>query len=539
MRLLLIVFSFICKISLPAQTLTSSPLPIVLLETNGQTIRDEPKITAAMKIISGAPGQINQITDTPSVYNGTIGIEIRGKSSSGYPQTPYGVETRDAAGNNLDVSIFGWPKDNDWILLSNYNDRSLLRNMLSFNLFRAMGHYAPRCRLVEVVLNDDYRGIYLFCEKIKRGTGRVDIAKLEPSEISGDDLTGGYQFKADYWSVNDFWVSNFSAPDYPGKSIRFVYEYPAPKDLVQAQRNYLSNYVHTFEKVLFGADFRDTLRGYAPFIEVGSFIDYLIVQEVSRNIDGFKKSSFFYKDKESKDGRIHAGPVWDFDWAWKNIDECSIFAATNGAGYAHQINSCRGDLPAPGWFPRLLEDTAFSNRLQCRYRALRQGPLATATIHHWMDSMAASVSTAQIRHFQRWNILGINTSTPEVPPIPTSYNGEINKLKTWIDLRLRWLDNNMPGRCGADTDPEEPEPGLPHLKPNPAYDLVELQYRTPEMYQFLLFDVTGRQVSRLRQFDEKNPGIDVSGLSNGIYFLQPIRSNGKKTGKSFKFIVLR
>lgn len=521
---------------LNSQTLASSQLPIVVIETNGQAISDEPKTTATMRIISGAPGQVNQITDTPTEYNGKIGIEVRGKSSSWYPQTPYGLETRDEAGNNRDVAIFGWPEDNDWILLSNYNDRSLVRNMLSFNMFRAMGRYAPRCRLVEVVLNGNYRGIYLFCEKIKRGKGRVDIAKLEPGEISGDDLTGGYQFKADYWSNNDFWVSNYRAPDYPTKPIHFIYTYPDPEDIVSEQRNYLKNYVNDFEKALFGTQFRDTLQGYGPFIDVGSFVDYLIVQEVSRNIDGFKKSSFFYKDKASNGGRIHAGPVWDFDWAWKNIDECPIFSASNGSGYAYRINQCQGDLPAPGWFTRLLADTAFSNRLHCRYMTLRQGPLATATLHQWMDSIANSVNTAQIRHFQRWNILGVNTSTPEVPPIPTSYTGEINKLKNWITLRLNWLDKNMPGKCGKDTDTEEPETGIPQLKPNPARDLVELQYRTPEMYSFLLFDVLGRQLGPVQRFDEKNPAIDISGWPTGMYFLQPVRSNGKYVGKSFKLL---
>jgi hypothetical protein len=536
------IFLFLTALTagqLAGQSTFSSRLPILLIETNGQSISDEPKITASMRIISGAPGQVNLATDAATEYDGQIGIEVRGKSSAWYPQKPYGIETRDAAGNNRNVSIFGWPEENDWILLSNYNDRSLIRNMLSFNLFRAMGHYAPRARLVEVLLNGNYQGIYLFCEKIKRDKGRVDIANLTPEDISGDDLTGGYIFKADYANSFDSWISPYKAPDYPTKLIRFVYESPDPAALAPAQRQYLSEYVTAFERALYGPDFRDTSKGYAKYIDVPSFIDYLIVQEVSRNIDGFKKSSFFHKDKDSKNSRIHAGPVWDFDWAWKNIDECLIFAATDGSGYAHRINACQGDLPAPGWFPRLLADTAFSNRLRCRYMALRKGPLSTARLHQWMDSIATSVQTEQVRHFQRWNILGVNTSTPEVPPIPGTYNGEISKLKTWIELRLNWLDRNMPGRCGPQTDTDTLPEATPVLVPNPARDFVELRYRTADMHGFILFDVAGRQLTPRRRFDTERALANVSDLPAGVYFLQPLRVDGKKAGAALKLMIER
>ncbi len=138
--------------------------------------------------------------DPGNIYTGKVGIEIRGRYSANLPQKPYGFETRDEAGNNLNVPILGMPEENDWILTANYNDKAFLRNFLAFELFRKMGHYAPRTVYCEVVLNDAYQGIYLLGEKIKRDKNRVDIAKLNPDENSGDDLTGGYIFVNDYYT---------------------------------------------------------------------------------------------------------------------------------------------------------------------------------------------------------------------------------------------------------------------------------------------------------------------------------------------------
>jgi len=154
----------------------SSLLPLVIINTNGQTIVDEPKINVGMQIIYNGPGQVNYITDPPNEYNGTVGIEYRGSYSATLPQKPYGLETRDSLGNNNNVPLLNMPSENDWILLANYNDKTFLRNILAFDLFNKMGNYAPRTHLCEVVLNDVYDGIYVFTEKIKKDKNRVDIA---------------------------------------------------------------------------------------------------------------------------------------------------------------------------------------------------------------------------------------------------------------------------------------------------------------------------------------------------------------------------
>lgn len=270
-----------------------SKLPIFIIETGNKTIVDEPKTTANLKIIFNGENQINHLTDQPTDYNGFIGIEIRGASSSHYPQKPYLFETRDSLGENNNVSLLGLPVENDWVLLSHYNDKSFLRNSLAFHLSEKMGHYAPRAKLCEVFINDVYQGIYLFSEKLKRDKNRIDIAKLNPDENEGEDLTGGYIFKVDYIDGDDYWVSKYSPIDHPNFKIKFIHYYPETDDITWQQKDYISNYVSDFEDALYTKKFDDP-NGYRSFINDSSFIDYFLISELSRNNDGFKKSRYFH-----------------------------------------------------------------------------------------------------------------------------------------------------------------------------------------------------------------------------------------------------
>ena len=184
---------------------------------------------------------LNHPKDSGNIYTGKIGIEIRGRYSASLPQKPYGIETRDAAGANLNIPLFHMPAENDWILLANYNDKTFMRNSLTFELFRKMGHYAPRTQYCEVVVNNSYQGIYVFTEKIKRDNNRVDIATLNPDEITGDDVTGGYIFKVDYYDNSNSWTSQFPPTGQPDKTVHFVYEYPKPYEIRPEQKTYIRN----------------------------------------------------------------------------------------------------------------------------------------------------------------------------------------------------------------------------------------------------------------------------------------------------------
>ena len=499
----------------------STNLPLVMIQTNNQEIVDEPKVNVDFKIIDNGPGSYNHPTDPANVYDGIAGIEIRGAYSSTLPQKPYGLETRDSLGENNNVSILGMPSENDWILLANYNDKTFLRNVLAFDLFTKMGHYAPRTQLCEVVINDIYNGIYVFTEKIKRDNGRVDIPKLDLDDNAGDSLTGGYIFRVDYWDWDNSWISNYYNPNFPGDDVHYVYNYPDAEDITTQQETYIQNLVGNFEDALWGNDFEDPVLGYRPYINTRSFIDYFIVNEFARNVDGFKKSRNFHKDKDSKDSLIYAGPVWDFDWAYKDHDASMI----NGSGWRH--NYAGGtDVKPPGWYIRLLQDTTFANELACRYFNLRNTILDTASLFPYIDSLGNVIDAAQERHFVRWPILGINVGTPEVGTQPTTYAGEITKFKGWILDRLIWLDANMPGYC-PNVGIGESREKAPYfvVYPNPVGDVMNVYVNEP-INRLELYDISGKLVWSKTVNQLQLVTVNIHELS-GIYTLRVQLSSNK------------
>ncbi len=502
----------------------STNIPLIMINTNNQLIVDEPKINVDFKVIDNFPNSLNYPTDSGNIYSGIAGIEIRGSYSATLPQKPYGIETRDTQGNNNNVSLFGMPQENDWILIANYNDKTFLRNVLSFDLFEKMGHYAPRTKLCEVVVNNIYNGIYVFTEKIKRDNGRVDIAKLDLDDNFGDSLTGGYIFRVDYWNQNNSWISNYNNPNFPNDAVRYVYNYPDYDEITVQQKNYIQNLVGDFEDALWSNDFENPILGYRPYINTRSFIDYFIVNEFARNVDGFKKSRNFYKDKSSKDSLIYAGPVWDFDWAYKDHSSSMI----NGSGWRHDYSGPT-DVKPPGWYIRLLQDTTFANELNCRYFNLRNTILDTTNIFSFIDSLSSMVSEPQNRHYTRWPILGINVGTPEIGNQPTSYSGEIIKFKSWINERLIWLDANMPGNC-PNVSVSENKKTYVVTYPNPSSDIVNI-YSEALLKNIKLFDNVGRLIFKKENIYSKNFQINVSDL-HGFFTFKIELSNKEVINKN-------
>ncbi|MBC7885579.1 MAG: CotH kinase family protein [Saprospiraceae bacterium] len=226
-----------CQNAVGQVNFTKSNLPIIIIKTNGAQIQDEPKIMAEMHIINNGPGLENKITDTPNDYNGKIGIELRGSTSQWFPKKPYGFETWDDIGEDNDIKLLGMPKESDWTLNATYNDKSLIRDGLSYILAGSIMEYAPRVRYNELILNGQYQGIYLLIEKIKRDKNRVDIAKIETTDILGDALTGGYILKFDKETGSNSgqgWYSLYTP--YPGACKILIFNMS-----IQKQTRYLQS----------------------------------------------------------------------------------------------------------------------------------------------------------------------------------------------------------------------------------------------------------------------------------------------------------
>ena len=418
---------------------TTSNLPIVVINTLGQTIVDDPRIVCDMGIIDNGFGVINSISDPFNDYNGKISIEYRGSSSQSFPKKPYALETQDSLGNNNNVSLLGMPVENDWILYAPYSDKALMRNFLTFDLGRKMGNYSPRTVYCELVVNGDYKGIYILMEKIKRDNDRVDIAKLDFDDLAGDSLTGGYIIKVDKYTGTGGtdWLSDF--PNISGGSLYIQYHYPDASVMLPQQLDYIEHYVDSFEYALNGPNFADTSIGYAKYIDVNSFIDFYIINELSKNIDGYRLSTYMHKDKQSKGGKLIMGPFWDFNLAFGNADYCS-----GGITSGWEVNGgCGGSNPF--WFERLLDDTIYQNKLKCRWEYLRDRSFHQDSLFNFIDSMALYLDDAQQRNFQQWPTLG--TYVWPNYYVGSTYQDELNFFKTWIGDRLVWIDNNLGGNC--------------------------------------------------------------------------------------------
>ena len=506
-----------------------SNLPIVVIDTDGQEILDDPRIVVHMGIIDN-DSAINNIDDPFNGYDGQISIEIRGSSSQMFPKKQYALETQDIDGENLNVSILGMPEENDWILHAPYSDKSLLRNFLAYELARDMGRYASRTRFCELVINGDYKGLYIFMEKIKRDNNRVDISKLNPDETTGDDLTGGYIVKVDKWDGenNDGWWSASPLPEYDGTW--YQYHYPKPDDIVDEQKDYINNYITDFELLLASEAYNDPDAGYYDQVNLESFIDVSLMSEISKNVDAYRLSAYMYKDKDSEDGRLTMGPIWDYNLAFGNAD---YYDGWDPAGWQLDVELGGDPFKIPFWWYRIWDDETFRDAFNQRWQELRQTVFSEEYIMNIIDSTIAVIDEAQVRNFQRWPILD-EYVWPNAY-VGGSYENEIDYLTDWITDRLEWIDEQA---MRADDDHQLIRSySLDPAYPNPFNPTTTIEFSIPqtEFVTVKVYNLVGHEITTLIN-DELSTGNhnikwDGSHQPSGLYFIQIESGSFIKTRK--------
>ncbi len=426
--------------------LASSPIPYVIVNTNGAEIVDEPKVNATMRII----------TDNIQVFSGDIGIELRGSTSRRiFEKKSYGFETWDSNGEDIDVTINGLPEEEDWILYGPYSDKTFVRNMLIYDLAREIGEYASRGFFAELELNDQYQGVYILMEKIKRDDNRLDLANLRPEENTGDDLTGGYLLKIDKTSGdsdNPDWAgdteyteeisfrSNYgvfwNTLDYPaygqknGEETYYIYDDPDAEDITTEQKTYIQNYINEFETAIFNDDFT---TAYQDYINIDSFVDYFLLNELSGNPDAYRLSTYLHKDRM---GKLNMGPIWDFNIAFGNEGR-SI-----RQGWIYLYNEFYPDDPwlVPFYWEKLLQDPTFQESVKTRWNELRITTFSVNNINAMIDSYVAELESGNAidRNYERWDVLGEQLIFNSY--VGQTYEDEINYLKTWISDRISWMN---------------------------------------------------------------------------------------------------
>jgi hypothetical protein len=438
---------------------SSSNLPIIVINTNGQTISDEPGIIADMGIIYNGAGVRNTITDPFNNFNGKIEVELRGESSQMFPKKSLKIETRDGAGNNLNAALLGMPPENDWVLYPPYTDKTFLRDVMTFKIGNDMGHYAPRTRFVELVINGDYVGVYVLMERIKIDNNRVDIATLDPDEISGDDVTGGYILRVDKIDGNDFpqWASVPSPQLAGAATINFQYFDPKGEDLVSAQQTYIKDFILKVGSSLTSTDFKG-VNGYRKYIDVPAAIDFMISNEIGKNVDGYIFSTYMHKNKDSEGGKLVMGPLWDFNLCYGNVDYWANSQFAPGWMW--------NDGQRMFWFRRMMADPWFAGQMKCRWTELRSTWMTNEYFTNYIDSMGAVLDEAQDRNFKRWPILGTYIWPNQF--VGLTYQQELDFLKQWTIERLNWIDANLPGTCEVVTGTEDDILNSIEIYPNPS-----------------------------------------------------------------------
>ncbi len=433
----------------------SSNLPIVLVDTGGVRV-DADEIWDADGTRGWAPTAVTVIDvgpdgraafDGPASWSGPAGLHVRGHSTLDFPKKPYAMETWDEAGDEMDVGLLGMPPESDWVLEAPYSDKTLMRDALMFLWSNAIGRWAPRTRFVELFLHDDaggtvrledYRGVYMLTEKIKRDENRVAITELDPQDAVEPEVTGGYLLARDWWDEErpETWFATETYGDV------LLWESPRFDRITDAQKAWMQGWLARFEEALDSDDFRDPDRGYRTFVDSDSFVDYMLLVEMGRTVDGYVLSTFVTKDRG---GPLAMGPIWDFDGALGNAD---YFEAWRTDGWHHE----NPDFPEDNsngfrWYERMLTDPDFLQRRRERWAEVRAGPLSTDALLADVDAMAAGIGEAADTNFERWPILGRYVwPNDEGATDRHTWDEEIAYLGEWLVGRAQWMDEALDER---------------------------------------------------------------------------------------------
>jgi len=417
----------------------TSTLPLVVLDSRGEELGSDDIYTASSAAVIDVMGGVSSLNDNLD-HLGYAGLRIRGSSSSSFEKKSYRLELWDVDQDDLDIDILSMGAESDWLLIApGFMDRNLISNSFMSNLANDIGIKGMEWRFVEVFLNsdgtaialDDYQGIYLLFENIKVSDQRIDIAKISPSDTTEPDITGGYILKRDRSDPDEFFFIPDGSFDAMGDTTnRTVVNRPKLADLPTAQRNYIRGYIDDFESAILGSTPMSTTSGYRKYIEEKSWIDAHILAVLSKDADLLRLSNYFYKDRNA---RLVNGPVWDFDRSLNsadlrddNPDQLFPTGEVNPFGYS--------------WWGKLFAIEHFDEKYRRRWHELRQGPLATDSLFARIDTMAAPLFEPYPREHDRWG--GVEGYGSRYGG-SSNYQGEIDALKDWLDLRLTFLDNYL------------------------------------------------------------------------------------------------
>ena len=436
----------------PGLTNFTSNLPLLVIQPV-QTIPQDQRVVVHVTALEPFRGRAALLGAPAHLGLGTM--EIRGQSSVGFPKKQYNLELTDAAGLDQEVPLLGLPAESDWVLNGPYSDKSLLNNFLAFELHEQMGHYAVRRRFVEVFIDEtrgqlthptDYRGIYVLLEKIKIDGNRVAVARMGPNVTREPEVSGGYIFKKDKDSPGDLNFSTRGGAGFSAQNLK--YHDPKPREINAAQRAWLRNYLLAFEEALYAANWltRTGAQHYSAFIDTASFVDNHWIVEFTKQIDGYRLSNFFHKDRG---GKVKMDPIWDWNLSLGNAD---YLEGWNPAGWYWTLIGENDHI----WLRRLITGTPspttrsgdpdFNQALIDRWSELRETVFNPTNVLARIDEIAAYLEEAKDREFARWPRLDSYVWPNPAIYIQPTYARIIANKKQWVRDRFNWIDAQFPRR---------------------------------------------------------------------------------------------
>jgi spore coat protein CotH len=383
-------------------------LPILRLTTSGPVVSKDDYVKGSLSV------NPNMEFEQPVT---TIPLQIKGRGNSTwvmYPKKPYRLKF------DTKTAMLGMPSAKNWVLLANYNDKSLMRNRIALMLGRRLGaDFTSDSRFVEVYMNGDYLGNYLLTAQVEVNENRVNIKELKAPNTSDEDITGGYLLELDQKMDETYWFKTKQGLPFSVKS---------PEDILPSQLKYITGYMQVTEDALFGANANDPVEGYAKYINVDSFLKWYLVEEIFQTTDARDFSSiFYYKDRN---GKLGMGPVWDFDTSAGNVD----YSPTKNPASFWYIKYGK-------WFERLAKDPAFAAKVKQRWAQIKDNEVKQMFID--IDETAAYLKLSQQRNFVRWPIL--NTYVYPNAVVTGSYDKEVEYFKSFLTQRVNWINANIAG----------------------------------------------------------------------------------------------
>lgn len=435
----------------------TSDIPIVIMDGYGMGKPTDKEVYFDAAVMIWEP--VNGVASIASLPTLAMrgGYHVRGQSSQNFPQTPYKLELWDNEDKDLDYPVLGMPADSDWALIPPYYDRTLIRNPFTFTLGRDMGLQVPRVEFAEVYLNydarvigeADYQGIYWISETIKNNKVRTDLKELKEADRGLPDISGGYIFKFDQAAAEEPQLTCTGADPLPsfgfgggggprpdeGGTCWIDLEVVDPDPLNDEQMTWLTQYIQQFHDSIHQTPIGD----YASYIDVPSFIDYLIISELTLNVDAYVRSAYYFKDRDQK---LKAGPLWDYNFALGGVGAQSATPQSeNDTGWRFS-----GTRNVNNWYQKLTADPSFMAQVKARYTALRQTHLSEAAIEQRMNGLSAPLSQAVVRDFAKWPVSSVIESSEGFlggPTAPT-WEGQLQGMRDFLRARLAWMDANLP-----------------------------------------------------------------------------------------------